>query len=239
MIITFISDTHTKHMEVTEDLPGGDLLIHAGDLCSAGYGWELEDFCKWYDSIENYENKVFIAGNHDWVFQRTPQKAMDIVNSYKRYKYLQDEWIGVVHPSSGKSFDLDKNGVKIWGSPWQPEFYNWAFNLPRRGKELAEKWSMIPEDTDILVTHGPSWGRVDTVYYRMHEHLGCELLSERIKVIKPKIHVCGHIHTGRGYSFDGDTHYINASVLNERYDYTQKPMTVRWEKETNELEFLN
>jgi Icc-related predicted phosphoesterase len=69
--------------------------------------------------------------------------------------------------------------------------------------------------------------------------LGCELLAERIKVVKPKIHVCGHIHTGYGYKFVDGTHYFNAAVLDERYTFTQKPMTVEWDPKTNELEFVN
>jgi hypothetical protein len=130
-----------------------------------------------------------------------------------------------------------ETSVKVYGSPWQPEFYNWAFNLPRMGWELGQKWTDIPENTDILITHGPAWGHLDTI--KGHSvPLGCELLAERIKILKPKIHVFGHIHTGYGYKFDGDTHFFNAAVLDERYNFTQKPFTVDWDSETNEMEFL-
>jgi Icc-related predicted phosphoesterase len=105
------------------------------------------------------------------------------------------------------------------------------------GWELEQKWVDIPLDTDILVTHGPSWGNLDTVNGQSVP-LGCELLTERIKVVKPKIHVCGHIHTGYGYKFDGDTHFFNASVLDERYNLTQKPFTFEWDPVTNEIEFI-
>jgi hypothetical protein len=127
--------------------------------------------------------------------------------------------------------------IKIWGSPWQPEFCNWAFNLPRNGDELKGKWDMIPVNTDILVTHGPAWGFVDTIKGTT-THLGCELLTEKIKEVKPKIHVCGHIHSGHGYMFDGYTHFINAAVLGERYSYENKPISVNWNPKTNELEFI-
>ena len=229
--ITFISDTHTKHKQVTSSLPGGDLLIHAGDISSMGYQHEIQQFCKWYNGLENYDHKVFIAGNHDWGFQDNTEKVMEIVNSYKWIDYLQDDTLLV----GGENYD---DMIKIWGSPWQPEFYNWAFNLPRRGEELREKWNLIPTDVDILVTHGPAYGYVDRVIGRP-ENLGCELLAESIKDKKPKIHVCGHIHSGYGYIFDGQTHYINASVLNEQYNYTNKPLTVDWDPETNEIEFLD
>ncbi len=229
--ITFISDTHTKHKQVTSSLPGGDLLIHAGDISSMGYQHEIQQFCKWYNGLENYDHKVFIAGNHDWGFQDNTEKVMEIVNSYKGIDYLQDDTLLV----GGENYD---DMIKIWGSPWQPEFYNWAFNLPRRGEELREKWNLIPTDVDLLVTHGPAYGYVDRVIGRP-ENLGCELLAEAIKTKKPKIHVCGHIHSGYGYIFDGQTHYINASVLNEQYNYTNKPLTVDWDPETNEIEFLD
>jgi len=128
--------------------------------------------------------------------------------------------------------------VKVWGTPWQPEFYNWAFNLPRQGWELEVHWNQIPEDTEILITHGPPWGHLDTVKSNPTNNIGCELLRKRVDTIKPKIHVFGHIHTGYGYKFDGTTHFFNASVLDEQYLYTQKPMTVDWNPKTNELSFV-
>jgi Icc-related predicted phosphoesterase len=179
--------------------------------------------------LTNYTAVVFIAGNHDFGFQREPKMAKEVVNYYKDIIYLQDSFLGY-------GVDLE-NYVKIYGSPWQPEFHNWAFNLPKNGLELAQKWNEIPDDTDILITHGPAFGYLDTIMGQ-YDNLGCELLTKRIKTIKPKIHVCGHIHSGYGYVFDGDTHYINASVLDEQYQYTQKPLTVEWDPVTNKLEFI-
>ena len=230
MIITLISDTHNKHKQVHFDLPGGDLLIHAGDISSMGYEHEIREFCAWYDKIVTYDHKAFIAGNHDWGFQNNTEKVSEIVNSYKTIDYLQDDLLCV-----GENYE---DMVKIWGSPWQPEFHNWAFNLPRNGKELEEKWSQIPVDTDILITHGPAFGKLDTVKGST-VNLGCELLAERINTVaRPKIHVCGHIHSGNGYYFDGQTHYFNASVLNEHYSYAYKPVTIDWNSETNEIKFI-
>jgi len=229
MKITFISDTHNKHNQVTSSLPGGDLLIHAGDISSMGHKHEIQQFCKWFNSLENYTVKVFIAGNHDFGFQTESKMAKEIVGSYKWIDYLQDNFLG---------YGVDtENYVKIYGSPWQPEFNGWAFNLPKDGWELEQAWDEIPDDIDILVTHGPAFGYLDTIMGK-YDNLGCELLTKRIKTIKPKIHVCGHIHSGYGYVFDGDTHFINASVLDEQYQYTQKPLTVEWDPKTNKLEFI-
>ena len=96
---------------------------------------------------------------------------------------------------------------------------------------------MIPVDTDILITHGPPFGKLDYARYQ-NVNVGCEELMKRVEEIKPKINVFGHIHEGYGYVFDGNTHYINASVLNERYEYRNKPVNVIWDSETNEMEFV-
>jgi predicted phosphodiesterase len=238
MRITLISDTHTKHNYLNGDLPGGDLLIHAGDIMNSGYRpTDITDFCKWFDGLEQYDHKVFIAGNHDRMFENLPEKAIEIVNSYKWIDYLQDDWIIV---GDADAHDANVKTAKIYGSPWQPEFYNWAFNLPKGGKELEAKWAAIPTDTDILITHGPVQGHLDASGPPYNEpNLGCSLLRHHIDTVsRPKIHVCGHIHGGYGYEFDGQTHYFNASILNEQYEYVNKPVTFDWNPETNEIQFI-
>ena len=186
---------------------------------------EIIDFLKWYNDL-NFKNKILIAGNHDFFFEEgKPEDIAAMLAEYPNITYLND---------SGVEID----GVKFWGSPVQPWFYNWAFNLPRQGEELKEKWNTIPTDIDILITHGPAWGHLDTVKFNPGVNLGCELLAERIQTVKPKIHVCGHIHSGYGYKFADGTHYFNASILDEEYNFTQKPLTIDWDPETNQIEFL-
>lgn len=225
--ITCISDTHNKHNVLDNFLPGGDILIHAGDMTGRGYRAELENFFKWYDGIQDYGHKLFIAGNHDFGFEEDNELYRGLLTGYKTIDYLQDELLMV-----GEEYS---DMVKIWGSPWQPEFYNWAFNLPR-GSSLSEKWGMIPLDTDILITHGPPFGKLDRVD-GVNENVGCVDLMGRIKVVKPKICVFGHIHEGAGYVFDGDTHFINASILDGRYTFRNRPITFDWDPKTNEIEF--
>jgi Icc-related predicted phosphoesterase len=226
--ITFISDTHNKHNSLTEFLPGGDLLICSGDISGRGSITEIENFMKWFDEIDNYDTKVFIAGNHDFGFESENEKLIGLLTGYKNIDYLQDERIDL--------WDGNDEQLVIYGTPWQPEFHNWAFNLPR-GEKLKEKWDKIPVDVDILITHGPPFGKLDFVQYN-NINVGCEELMKRIGEIKPKIHVFGHIHEGFGYVFDGNTHFINASVLNERYEFRNRPVNVLWEPETNELVFV-
>ena len=220
MKITMLSDTHNKHKQITGDLPGGDLLVHSGDISSMGYEHEIREFCKWFNGIEGYTHKVFIAGNHDFGFEQ----QTDIEQEYKDkgVTYLFDN-------------DVTIDGIKFYGSPWQPEFHNWAFNLPR-GEELAAKWEKIPDDVDILITHGPAYGILD--YAPIGGRVGCEELYRKIVEVKPKIHVCGHIHDGYGQKTMGGIEFLNASVLNDRYEYAHKPIVVEYDTETKEINYI-
>lgn len=215
--ITFISDTHQKHGLVTNDLIGGDIIIHAGDIMTSGYyETEVINFCEWFSKLDNYEYKVFIGGNHDRLAEDNPNLFKRIVSEYPNIIYLQDSEVVI-------------DGIKIYGTPWQPEFYNWAFNLPRSGPGLYSKWELIPEDTDILITHGPPDTILDYVAQSM-KHVGCEQLLERIMTIKPKVNVFGHIHQGYGSIRVNEIEFINASVLNERYNYANLPVNVEYDE---------
>jgi predicted phosphodiesterase len=230
MRITLISDTHTKHRNITPDLPGGDLLIHAGDIMNSGYDEnDIWEFLQWFESQDQYKSQIFIAGNHDRLFENNFDKVKNILIEYPYISYLWDNALTYINEEANES-------CKLYGSPWQPEFYHWAFNLPRNGEDLKEKWFWIPKDTDILITHGPPFGHCDEAPYG--GHVGCELLRERVDEFPPKIHVFGHIHAGYGYKFHNGTHFFNASVLNERYNYENKPFTFDWNPETNEIEFI-
>ena len=209
MKIVCISDTHNKHKQIPEDwFPEGDVIVHAGDISSMGYLHEIEEFCKWFSKL-SYTHKIFIAGNHDWGFQTKPQEVKEILDRYPEITYLQDSGIEIW-------------GVKFWGSPWQPEFYDWAFNL-KRGPQILERWKQIPEDTQVLITHGPVKGRCDMTMGG--EFVGCEMLEMELHTrLNVELHVCGHIHSAHGESHDGKTHFINASILNERYQVQYKPI---------------
>ena len=98
-----------------------------------------------------------------------------------------------------------------------------------RGEELKERWDLIPNDIDILVTHGPPYGYLDTVRWDGHtKHVGCEELLDRVLKLKPKLHVFGHIHGAAGEdSFEG-THFVNASSCDERYKPINPPIVIDW-----------
>ena len=239
--LTFISDTHNKHKQLNQDLIGGDVIIHCGDFTSVGYLHEIKNFLDWYSKLP-YTTKIFISGNHDCSFEDSPMSVNEILKNYPDIVYLEND----LHLIG----DDYESAIKIWGSPYQPEFNNWSFNLPRGGEELKHNWDLIPFNTDILITHGPPQTILDTSGPPWNNSLlGCDLLLKRIEIVKPKIHIFGHIHKN-GYRFVEyvkgidyknklhRTHFINCSVLNEQYNYTQTPINCIWDPITNKIEFL-
>ena len=215
MIIDCISDLHGHFPK----LKGGDLLIVAGDLTANDTVREYIEFACWLSS-QKYKHKIFIGGNHDnrlINFNRT---------EFKKCNYLCD---------SGTEFE----GLKIWGSPWTKTFPEMnphckAFTVDT-DEELEEKWKMIPDDIDILITHEPPHGFFDNVQrstgkirgYAV-DHTGSKSLREHVVArIKPKFHVFGHIHEHGGNICDCViTKFINASIMNEVYEPINKPVRV-------------
>ncbi len=207
MRIVLLSDTHEQHREIA--VPEGDLLVHAGDFTHRGDLEAIEEFDAWLGE-QPHAHKVVIAGNHDRTFETTPEKAREKI---RHATYLQDSGVTI-------------GGVKIWGSPWQPWFLDWAFNLPR-GAALRSKWDQIPADTDLLVTHGPPLGKLDHV--KRGEDVGCEELAARLTELHVKLHVFGHIHEGYGVASANGVTYVNASNCDARYRANQAPIVVDWE----------
>lgn len=209
-----VSDTHGRGDFI--DPPMGDVLIIAGDITARGTLYEIERFTDWVRRLP-HPQKILIAGNHDWALQELPDNPV-VRRLKEEVIYLQD---------NGCEID----GVKFWGSPWQPKFYNWAFNL-ERGKELADKWALIPEDTDVLITHGPPYGILD--FTQGHESVGCEELRKAVDRIKPKLHVFGHIHHSYGVYKGSDTTFVNACVCTEGYKPINPPIVLDVQNETQE-----
>jgi Icc-related predicted phosphoesterase len=204
MKIVAISDTHEKHSLLT--MPPGDVLVHSGDITNRGSVPKLAEFAAWL-KVQDYKHKVVICGNHDFCFQNPNH---DIVVNLLREAgaiYLQDSRTTI-------------DGVNFWGAPWQPWFYDWAFNV-RRGPELAKKWSVIPDDTHVLITHGPPRGILDLVDegfgHSIHE--GCDDLLNRVNQLKQlKLHIFGHLHFSGGQTetVDGKV-FVNAAMVNDRH----------------------
>ncbi len=204
MRFTIISDTHGQHNKLL--LPAGDVLVHAGDVSSRGRPAEVLDFLHWF-AVQDFEHKIFIAGNHDFYFENT---APELIQQQMPagVTYLNDSGITI-------------NGISIWGSPITPWFYDWAFNR-QRGPDIQKHWDIIPAGTDILITHGPVFGMHDTTVTGYHA--GCDDLLIKVNEIKPRVHICGHIHEAYGQVHRDGTQFINASLLNQRYQMVNSPV---------------
>jgi predicted phosphohydrolase len=209
--VVALSDLHGFLPKV----PPCELCLIAGDVCPVtNHGLDFQEhwlrtkFDRWLAEIPA-ERVIGIAGNHDFVFEHRPH----IRGAIRNWVYLQD---------SGTMF----RGLKVWGTPWQPRFGDWAFNLDE--PELAEKWAAIPDDTDILVVHGPPFGHGDLTIDG--HHAGSPSLGRRLEQIKPKLAVYGHIHEGRGIhcpraDSPASEVWANVSIMNERYEPVHLPMT--------------
>jgi Icc-related predicted phosphoesterase len=208
MRIVCISDTHVLHERTPIEVPDGDVLIHSGDGLGGGSLSELVVFSNWLAKLP-HRTKIFVPGNHDWPFQEDPERARSKLPAHVVCLIDQETTV---------------EGLRIYGSPWQPEFCDWAFNLPR-GHRLREKWNQIPHGIDILITHGPPQGILDQNYHG--EHVGCADMREVVlERIKPKLHAFGHIHRGHGTSMIGRTLFVNASICDEAYRPIQAPIVV-------------
>lgn len=182
MKIAAFSDTHGQHGKLVLPDSPVDVAIFAGDFTAIDGIKEYQSFIKWFDRFPA-ELKILVAGNHDFICQNRPQLIKDALRKTD-IVYLEDQ-------------KLTWKGFNFYASPFTPRFNDWAFMKPRTSKELHRHWQNIPEDTDILITHGPAFGILDKTLDG--NHVGCELLAVEIPKIKQlKAHIFGHVHEGYG-----------------------------------------
>lgn len=203
--IVVISDTHNRLDQI--QVPDGDILLHCGDATGRGTIQETSKFNHDLQSLP-HPIKIFCPGNHDFLFEKNESLARSILTNATT---IINETIEV-------------DGIKIYGSPYQPAFMNWAFNLPR-GPKLKAEWDNIPNDTDILITHGPAFGFGDLVPWD-NVNAGCKDLLNRLQEIDCKFHLYGHIHSGYGKYKLNNTTLINASICDEAYNPINKPWVI-------------
>ena len=201
--IVCISDTHMREIQ---GIPDGDILIHSGDFAiHHDTETDLTLFADWFLALP-HKHKVFIPGNHDWVFEKNESSARALLPK--------------VHVLIDQEVTLE--GLKIYGTPTQPIFCDWAFN--KSEKEQQEAYSKIAVGTDILVTHTPPFGVLDIVDRPKGLHVGSKELMKVVTNIKPKVHIFGHIHEAYGISKHRDTTFINCSLCTTRYEATNLPV---------------
>lgn len=206
MKVCCISDLH-GHLPI---IPECDLVLIGGDIVplthhkpSLSVEWFKRKFNPWLKKIK--VPVVGVAGNHDLVFENRQEQIPEM-----DWIYLQDSGTEVL-------------GLKIWGTPWQPRFCDWAFNAEEH--ELHEIWDKIPEDTDVMLLHAPPYMYGDFAPYS-GIHVGSPSLLNRIQTIKPKLVVSGHVHPGYGVRHWEDTIIVNASHVNEGYVPVNPPVIV-------------
>lgn len=207
LTLTLISDLHGQ---LPEDLPPGNLLVVAGDICPVANHkvdfqrrWLETEFNKWVESLP-YTYVVMVWGNHDWIGMEKKQPSL-----HDKVILLTD-----------KSENIE--GLHFFGSPWQREYCDWAFNA--KESELKQLYSKIPV-CDVLISHGPAFGLRDSVG-KGAENLGSPSLLKELARIKPKLLVCGHIHPGYGTALHGNTLVVNAAQLNDSYQRVNLPILV-------------
>jgi len=197
MIILHISDTHNQHRQL-HNLPAADVIIHSGDISFAGTSDEVLDFIEWFDSL-NYQFKIFIAGNHDYVLEgKAPERIQRFLPKNCYYLY-----------NSGVTI----NSVKFWGIPF--------FFSPDETNSDTKTNELIPDDTDILITHRPPYGILDQ---SNSSRFGCSDLLQAATNIRPTYHLFGHIHDASGIEKHKQTTFANASVVDVNYRLLNDPI---------------
>ena len=205
--IVCISDTHGRHERIK--IPYGDLLIHAGDFTDTGTMWEIEEFNRFLGKLP-HQYKIVVAGNHDFTLETNPEKARAALTNCI---YLQDSEVTI-------------ESLRIYGSPWQPAYSDLpsAFTLVR-GRQMKEKWDLIPQGIDLLVTHAPPYGICDGPPSG-EWHGGCDELRKAVARVKPKFHIFGHVHAGYGRADADGISFINAALYGRDGDMTFGPVVI-------------
>lgn len=211
MRVVAISDTHGCHEEL--DLPEGDLLVHSGDFCR--WGTDLDEpraFLEWFAS-RPHPHKVFIAGNHDLIVEKDLAAVRAMIPDGVTFLHDSEATLG---------------GLRMYGSPWTPIFFKWAFMRPR-GEALRERWDLIPSGLDLLITHGPPYGHGDLARPYASKHpraVGCAELLAAVRRAQPRAHVFGHIHESHGVTLSDElpTMFVNAASCGESLAVEHAPV---------------
>lgn len=227
MKIVVIADTHNLHEQI--ELPEGDMLIHAGDATMLGSHNELERFITWFGA-QPFKYKIFVAGNHDWgmetdllahfKFFNKRGRVVPDMHGIRTSMELHMKNLGVIHLHNSS---IEIEGLKIYGSSDQPAFCGWGFN--KTNAQLTDIWKNIPDDTNILVTHAPAYGILDSL--EDGTMVGDVPLMKRLNTLTNlKLHCCGHIHLSHGTIEKNGVTHVNGAILNDNYVIAHKPITV-------------
>ena len=214
-----LSDTHNRHTKLK--IPKCDVLIHCGDYSSMGYEREVRSFYRWLDE-QPAKYLISVQGNHELGWEKNPNLMTDIAKQECPNVILLNDSSTLI------------DGVKFYGTPVTPYFFNWAYNRGETPEDafkygvpyIKPHFDAIPNDINVLITHGPPFGVLDTVEGREGEPLGSKTLLEAVKRVKPDIHVFGHIHSSNGEAHINGTSFYNVSICDEKYLATRTPRII-------------
>jgi Icc-related predicted phosphoesterase len=204
------------------NIPEGEILVHAGDALSRGTDKEFRKFINHFKKLP-HPYKIYVPGNHD-IFTEKNEPYVKSECAANGIIYLNNSGINIL-------------GLDFWGSGITPRFHNWAWNRDSgicgtsyrpsnpEYNPIEPYWDIIPENTDILVTHGPPHGILDVSIYS-GEHCGCKRLLNKVNELKPKYHIFGHIHHWYGTQKIENTTFVNASICTEQYKPINKPIVL-------------
>ena len=205
MKLCIFSDPHGRHELLDDKLPDADVAICCGDITGRGLEAEARAFMEWYAGQWHIGTKIFIPGNHDFCFENGP-----IEDIPSELTCLINEPAVI-------------NGLHILAMSYVPIFRGWAFEV---SEDVIKSFlSEITIPIDILVTHTPPYSILDFAQYKA-EHTGSKALFDHVVDNPPKVHCFGHIHEGYGQTNNGNTIFVNASVLNASYYVTNKPVVI-------------
>lgn len=203
--LVLLSDTHQLHREV--EVPDGDILIHAGDFTMFSKSMNaIVDFNQWLGELP-HRFKVFVPGNHEFFLEADPSR-----------RSLLDNATALINEG------IEIQGLRIWGSPVTP-LYGGAFGLSS-AEDRRRLYAQIPENTDVLISHGPPYGVLDSEV-NSGLHSGCRELFDAVMRVRPKLHVFGHVHSAHGIFQTDQTTFINAALLGVDGDLDNSPIALR------------
>ncbi|CAD8079568.1 unnamed protein product [Paramecium sonneborni] len=219
--IVCLSDTHSKFV----DVQNGDVLIHCGDFTNWGHEQEIKDFISWLKA-QPHKYKIVVPGNHDVILdiEKYPflKKKFHRYSNYNPDQLLQD-LKECCHLLINSSVTIE--GFKFWGSPYTLEYCDWAFQIQGSSQQF---WEQIEEGSDVIITHGPPFYYGDKTNYGLR--VGDRYLAEKVKKIRPKLHVFGGIHEAYGvyeeeggYRDDNCIKFVNCSIMDHQFKIQNKP----------------
>lgn len=204
MRLVAISDVHTKWQNIV--IPECDVLISAGDYSFHGQPDIVKSYHEWLNE-QPAKRIISGQGNHEEWVEKNFEAAKEIaIQACPRVDFLEEGGVTI-------------EGVNFWYSSITPYFNDWAYNK-KPGSDIDKHWQLIPENTNVLITHGPPYGILDVVFYPdgvPKERVGCWNLKEKVKQIKPDIHIFGHLHDCHGEVHENGTSYYNVAICDDMY----------------------